>query len=132
MFLESVLMFGESVLKFGESVLMFLEYGLIFFESVFKFKIDRVAVGGSESPDFGGKRPEIDGLVPQLTSVIPARRSLNNKYAALLLRASGELDDTGFVIQTSEVRRPALESAISPATQDHPITDNRQRGEAAH
>jgi len=60
---ESVLKFGESVLKFGESVLMFLEYGLIFFGSVFKFKIDRVAVGGSESPDFGGKRPEIDELL---------------------------------------------------------------------
>ena len=63
-FLESVLKFDESVLKFGESVLMFLEYGLIFFESVFKFEIDRGAIGRSESPGFGRKRAEIDGLLP--------------------------------------------------------------------
>jgi len=64
---------------------MFLEYGLIFLESVFKFKIDRVAVGGSESPDFGGKLPEIDELLWQLTSVIPEGVSLNNKKCRLTL-----------------------------------------------
>jgi hypothetical protein len=74
---------------------MFFEYGLIFFESVLKFEIDRGAIGGSESPGFGRKRPGIDGRLPQLTSVIPARVWLNNKYAALLLRAPGEPDDNG-------------------------------------
>jgi hypothetical protein len=63
-FFEPVLKFGESVLKFGESVLMFFEYVLTFFESVLKFEIDRGAGGGSQSPDFGGKRARIDEVVP--------------------------------------------------------------------